>query len=341
MVIWTFVCHLSAMSPPEASRRRVVQAGSGLLLFGLATGHASAAQHEEPPAEEADPEAPPDLARVRLAHLVPDAPAVDIFADGAPIAEDVPYRTVSEYLEVPPGTYQIQVAPAGAGVEAAVIDEELDVPEGVFSVAAIGEVAEEGTHPLQTLVLEDDVSPLEMEEFARVRAVHASPDAPPVDITVEEGGEPVVQNLAFGEYQGLDVPAGEYQLFVYPAAEPDPAEQEEGMEEEEPAAPVYQTEIVLEPGTASTGWAIGYIDPEQAPADEPFEILVTEDAPPQEVPPEEMPPEEPPEPPEEPPEEMPPEEPPEPEKVPPKEPREPPKDVPKEKRRKEEKKTSC
>src|SRR5215218_3770928 len=49
-----------------------------------------------------------------------------------------------------------------------------------------------------------------------VRVVHASPDAPAVNVVVD--GQPVAENLAFGsatEY--LDLPAGDHQVQVVPA----------------------------------------------------------------------------------------------------------------------------
>ena len=44
-----------------------------------------------------------DPARVRVAHFSPDAPNVDIYVNDDRVLSDVPYKTVSDYLELPPG----------------------------------------------------------------------------------------------------------------------------------------------------------------------------------------------------------------------------------------------
>ena len=46
---------------------------------------------------------------VRLAHLSPDAPPVDICVDGERVLSDVPYRTVSDYLKLGAGDHTVQV----------------------------------------------------------------------------------------------------------------------------------------------------------------------------------------------------------------------------------------
>ena len=61
---------------------------------------------------------------LRLAHLSPDTPAVDVYVDAVsdPDAgitlEGVGYGAVSEYQDVPPGEYTVSMREAGAGEEA-------------------------------------------------------------------------------------------------------------------------------------------------------------------------------------------------------------------------------
>jgi hypothetical protein len=60
--------------------------------------------------------------KVRLVHSAPGAPTVDIYitAPGAditaatPTLAGVPYAAASDYLEVPAGTYQVRITPAGS-----------------------------------------------------------------------------------------------------------------------------------------------------------------------------------------------------------------------------------
>jgi len=64
---------------------------------------------------------------------------------------------------------------------------------------------------------DDDDNPMNPGtiEGAMLRAVHASPDAPDVDIYVNDGSEPVITALGYGEAsEYLDVPAGTYSLQI-------------------------------------------------------------------------------------------------------------------------------
>jgi Domain of unknown function (DUF4397) len=56
-------------------------------------------------------------ATVRVAHLSPDAPSVDVHVNGAKTLSGVLYKTVSKYLSVPPGQYRYEVRPAGADAD--------------------------------------------------------------------------------------------------------------------------------------------------------------------------------------------------------------------------------
>ncbi|UAW98874.1 DUF4397 domain-containing protein [Halopseudomonas nanhaiensis] len=65
-----------------------------------------------------------DNVLVRVIHAAPDAPDVDVLANGAILAglAGVPYFTASDYFEVSAGSYDLEVRPAGGGDGTAVID---------------------------------------------------------------------------------------------------------------------------------------------------------------------------------------------------------------------------
>jgi hypothetical protein len=54
-----------------------------------------------------------DMTQIRVAHLSPDAPNVDVWVDGSVALEDVPYEAVSGYLELAAGEHRIQITPTG------------------------------------------------------------------------------------------------------------------------------------------------------------------------------------------------------------------------------------
>ncbi len=148
-------------------------------------------------------------ARVRVVHASPDAPAVDILVNDAVALSNVPFTAVSDYLSVPAGTYNIKVVPAGATTPV-VIEADLTLAGGTdYTVAAVGELAN-----IEPLVLVDNNAKPAMGN-AHVRFVHASPDAPAVDIAVADGGPVLFGDVAFKEAQGpIPVPAGTYDLEV-------------------------------------------------------------------------------------------------------------------------------
>lgn len=119
--------------------------------------------------------------------------------------------------------------------------------------------------PLRLVSLEDDNSPT-AEGRARVRAVHAAPDAPSVDVATEDGAT-VAEGLEFGEAATVEIPAGDSVAAVSKA----------GAEET-----VARFPIEPEAGHVYTAYGVGYLDPENvpesAPDDRSFALAITEDA---------------------------------------------------------------
>ena len=133
-------------------------------------------------------------AQVRVAHLAPDAPNVDVYVNGDPVLTNVAYTTVSGYLSLPAGTQQVTVYATG-DTTTPVIDVPVELAAGgAYTVAAVGLVADGS---LTAQVYQDDLSSPSSGN-AKVRVVHASPDAGPVDV-VPRGGEELVAGLTFPE----------------------------------------------------------------------------------------------------------------------------------------------
>jgi hypothetical protein len=135
---------------------------------------------------------------------------VDVYVNGDPVLTDVPYTTVSDYLSLPAGTQQVTVYATG-DTTSPVIDVPVELAAGgAYTVAAVGLVADDS---LTAQVYEDDLrSPASGN--AKVRVVHASPDAGPVDV-VPRGGDPLVSGLRFPDASPYaEVPAGTYTLDV-------------------------------------------------------------------------------------------------------------------------------
>lgn len=149
-------------------------------------------------------------ARLRVVHASPDAPTVDVCANGSAAFENAAFGEATAYASVPAATYAVRVVPAGAGCDSAgVIDAELPLAADTdTTVVAVNTLSE-----IEPLVLSDD-NTAPAAGNVRVRFVHASPDAPTVDITLPDGTN-LFDDVSFKENAGyIEVPAGTYTLQV-------------------------------------------------------------------------------------------------------------------------------
>ncbi|MCX8008730.1 MAG: DUF4397 domain-containing protein [Patescibacteria group bacterium] len=149
-----------------------------------------------------------NMANIRVLHASPDAPAVDIYANGNKILSNIPFGTISTYLSVPRGSYRIQVMPTGATTPV-VIDEEVHVSRGkYYTFAASGRLSE-----IKLLRFKDRDVARESGD-PRIRVVHLSPDAPAVDVGVV-GQKPFIRHLSFMDKSGYRrLSAGTFDVSV-------------------------------------------------------------------------------------------------------------------------------
>ncbi|MFN7954779.1 MAG: DUF4397 domain-containing protein [bacterium] len=166
-------------------------------------------------------------------HAGPDAPPVDLGAGGAALATNLAFGELSGSIQVPPGAYPLDVYAAGGlgggdAPVATVTTPELAAGERYLAVATGFLAAGEGEGAFQILFERDGFDVAGSE--ALVRVVHASPDAPVVDVgVIGEGGFSAVEplsGLAFGsasDEAGVALPAGTYTLGVAAAGTTTPA----------------------------------------------------------------------------------------------------------------------
>lgn len=154
-----------------------------------------------------------DTGRVRVMHASPDAPAVDIYVDGAKAVTALAFPKDTGYVTLPAGAHNVKVFVSPSdGTGTPVLQADLTISKGKdYTVLAVGEV---GKNTLALLPLEDN-NATPAAGNAHVRLIHASPDAPAVDVVVAGTSTKVFSNIAFksvGTY--TPVPAGTYNLDV-------------------------------------------------------------------------------------------------------------------------------
>lgn len=139
-----------------------------------------------------------DVGYVRLAHLSPDTPDVDVYLDALSshqkqqVFTGVGYGTVSPYLAVPVGTYAVSMRASGAPASSKpLLTTDVTVTKGsAHTVAGVGRHAALGLK-----VFTDDLSS-PMDGKAKVRIIQASIKQPLLEITLSDG-QTVASNVAF------------------------------------------------------------------------------------------------------------------------------------------------
>lgn len=155
---------------------------------------------------------------VRLAHLSPDTPSVNValtsLSDSKAMLKlkDVGYGDVSGYTKVPAGTYVASMTPAGGDAQSTpAISQPVKVENGkAYTVAAIGRNAD-----LTGTVLTDDLTPAKAGD-AKVRLLQASVSAPKVTVTAD-GGPTIARDAAFASSTGYaQIDAGVWSVTITP-----------------------------------------------------------------------------------------------------------------------------
>ncbi|MEM6275151.1 MAG: DUF4397 domain-containing protein [Myxococcota bacterium] len=154
--------------------------------------------------------APVDTASVRAFHLSPDAPTVDILANGEVAFPGLSFGESSMFAAVPAGETAIAITPEGAGAEGAVLEATIPLAVDTFTtVVAFDELA-----AINALVLEDNLNAPADGEI-RVRAAHTAVGVGQVDVLVIDGNTrtPLIEDLDFGSAaDALELPAAAYTL---------------------------------------------------------------------------------------------------------------------------------
>lgn len=120
-------------------------------------------------------------ARLRVLHPSPDAPSVDVYANGRMVVANLPYKKITGYVSVPAGEYRLDIYPAGQK-DTPIRTETVTLEPGAsYTVAAAGKMAD-----LDLLLYMDD--PVVPPGKAMARFIHLSPDAPVLNIAVRSGG---------------------------------------------------------------------------------------------------------------------------------------------------------
>lgn len=154
---------------------------------------------------------------VRLAHLSPDTPAVDVYLKGksakAQRFDGVAYGAMSDYLRLPTGTYSVAMRKAGAAASTPpVLTTQVTVDDGAaYTVAGVGRYADLGLR-----VLKDDLR-LPGRDESKIRIIQASVRAPVLDVG-GANGRTIADGVAFATTTAYrEVNPGKWTVKVQPS----------------------------------------------------------------------------------------------------------------------------
>jgi hypothetical protein len=208
-------------APALCSIRRALRSGTIALGFlATACGGDEGPTYVTNVGEPNEPPTPPagTTVNVRVVHASPDAPEVDVYAAGVaePLVRGLAYGDASAYLEVPAGSYDIELraAPSTAADPVAYATGPIALAGGRVTAIAAGLLSSsESASRFRVLALAEGFGPAGTGS-AVARIVHASPDAPTVgvDLHDDDAGAPEVSALdRFGatDAAGVVLTAGE------------------------------------------------------------------------------------------------------------------------------------
>jgi hypothetical protein len=177
--------------------------------------------------EQPDTAVPAGSARVRVLHAAPMAPQVDVYATvpGADLTAEAPVGSFSFKedlgpIEVPNGDYQLRVTLPGDPTTVVFDSGTVTLNDGDDLLISAVENTTTGAAPISLVVLTGSGSAniYDVNTSADLRVVHASPDAPSVDIIVNDNfAQPLVSGLAYPDATGyVSVPPDTYNVKVTP-----------------------------------------------------------------------------------------------------------------------------
>ncbi len=205
--------------------RLAIVAVAGVALLGIAG-----------PAAAAEP------AMVRVLHASADAPAVDVYVNGArvgaPLA-NLKFGDLSAYVALPAGTYDLKVCAAADATVCPIVANGVALAAGTqYTIAATNDLAS-----IEAQVITD--APAPVADKTQVRVVHFSADTPAVDVLTQDGSAKVVNNVAYPnatDYLTLD--PGSYDLKVCAHAD-------------NTVCPLDPAALTLEAGNSYSVFAVG------------------------------------------------------------------------------------
>lgn len=194
---------------------------------------------------------------IRIVHGVSDLGPIDVYIDGRLAVVGAMFPSATVPLDLVAGDHRLAVVASGSSLDAPLVDSDITVSPGAGAqIALVG-----GAVDMPAVLFPVDAASLDADR-ARLRVVHGSPDAGPLDVSFIGGDAifPTVEYMAASDY--AELPAGTYALDLRtPGAE---------------LATVSLPDLVLAPGDVVDVYVVGQVaDASVQPLVVPTAVAVT------------------------------------------------------------------
>jgi hypothetical protein len=217
--------------------------------------------------------------RARVVHGAPDAPPVDVYvtAPADVLADVTPLGSFAfgedlGPVEVPAGDYRIRVTLPNDPDTVVFDSGTVTLPSSDLMIVAVANTnagaGEPGQSPISLLVADNGLGNFEILDVGapvEFRIVHHSPDAPPVDVIIDDAfATPLLESVPFPTFSDFfAVPGGAYNVKV--------------TGENNPGAIVIDADLDLVAGKRYSVYAVGYLASiEPYVLEEDFRSIATE-----------------------------------------------------------------
>lgn len=155
-------------------------------------------------------------AGVRIIQASPNAPGIDMYANGTTLADNLGFGSVTSYVSINPGTYSI--AAATTGTMDALATEKGTMVDGSQYTVLLGSSAA----AMQELILKDQSQAAPSGQIS-LRLIDEASAVGALDVYLVPAGvklsatTPLLTNLTFGNTPAyVNVPTGTYTLVLVP-----------------------------------------------------------------------------------------------------------------------------
>ena len=145
---------------------------------------------------------------IRFLNASPNSPAVDVYLNERLLFRNLTYKSFSNYINIPYGTYNIRVFPAGS-VQNPIIDETLPIPaEKIFTIAAVDR------YPNISLLPIEDIRRPRIPNRSLIRFINLTSDSTELDLALSNGNI-LFPNVSYKEItEYIPINPGVYTLEV-------------------------------------------------------------------------------------------------------------------------------